>query len=248
MDHDSGTTLTYTQSGPSPITGMRKYVIGIFGVKSVLPENPFPKDFDGWRRDCNADGKPLPGREGKRLADFLEIVKEKQKVDTLSLANVLALRLYTTKSFVLFNQPLRDVAIDAETNEMNALSDGLRKPHPLPLTMNALCDGLKKLRFARQSEVDAPSQADDEQQPQPPSEYSGAGDIELVASMDMRKAYERNETPPADSKVVKLTTLWRGINVKSTETFIKKGGYRIVHTLHATVPVTAHRSLTASAS
>ena len=70
------------------------------------------------------------GRHGETLADF---VSHPHSVKSgLTLAHVLALRLYTSAAYKSINAPLRD--------------RGRQAPHPFPVTVNLIAEGLKRLR------------------------------------------------------------------------------------------------------
>ena len=68
------------------------------------------------------------GHEGMGLDDFLEL--ESSKTAKLKKEHMIAIRLYTSSSYHLFNKPMRD--------RMN--------PHPIKVSVYILTQGLKKLR------------------------------------------------------------------------------------------------------
>jgi hypothetical protein len=68
------------------------------------------------------------GRAGMRLADFMQL-KEVKEAD-LKEAQLVALRFYTSESYLAINKALRSS----------------HKPHPLPATVMCINDGLKALR------------------------------------------------------------------------------------------------------
>ena len=70
------------------------------------------------------------GRNGEKLEDFVNHPNSKRA--ELSLAHVLALRLYTTAAFMSLNTPLRNI----ESKE----------PHPFPVTIRFITEGIKQLR------------------------------------------------------------------------------------------------------
>ena len=96
---------------------------------------------NGWLRDTLPDGRPRDDRKGKRLADFVQ--DERAQKAGLTEGHVLALRLYSTSCYAMFNMPLRDTEKASRKDKRLKLS----KDHPLPLTVSILCDGLKKLRI-----------------------------------------------------------------------------------------------------
>ncbi|KAJ1472091.1 hypothetical protein T484DRAFT_3465715 [Baffinella frigidus] len=73
------------------------------------------------------------GHEGMSLDDFVD--QDRSKLGKLGREHVLALRLYTTSSFSLFNEPLRD----------------RQESHPLRMTVYYLDEALRKLRAVRAS-------------------------------------------------------------------------------------------------
>lgn len=77
------------------------------------------------------------GNDGKTIKDFWE--HEYCKMAGLSLQEVVALRLYTTSSFVAINDPLRSQDV----------------PHPFCMTVYHLSEGLKKLRAVRSEEEES---------------------------------------------------------------------------------------------
>lgn len=77
-----------------------------------------------------ANGKRDAGRNGERLADFVN--HEHSRSSGLSEAHVLALRLYTSAAYKSINAPLRDL--------------NRSKPHPFPVLVSLIADGLKRLR------------------------------------------------------------------------------------------------------
>ena len=68
------------------------------------------------------------GHEGMGLDDFLEL--ESSKTAKLKKEHMIAIRLYTSSSYHLFNKPMRDRT----------------KPHPIKVSVYILTQGLKKLR------------------------------------------------------------------------------------------------------
>jgi hypothetical protein len=70
------------------------------------------------------------GRNGEVLEDFVNHTHSQQA--GLSVAHVLALRLYTTAAFVSLNTPLRDVKSTS--------------PHPFPVTIRFITEAIKQLR------------------------------------------------------------------------------------------------------
>ena len=68
------------------------------------------------------------GRRGETLVDFF--LSEQAHKCNLSIEEVASLRLYTTSTYKLINNPLRDQIF----------------PHPLAITTSYLYSGLKKLR------------------------------------------------------------------------------------------------------
>ena len=104
---------------------------------------------NGWARDRAVDGARLRARqtaagEGMRLVDFAQHPTARSA--RLSVAHVLALRLYTTSCFTSINRPLRALKRDAE--ERTLQPPELATPHPLPCTLFLIYDGLKRLRAA----------------------------------------------------------------------------------------------------
>ncbi len=98
---------------------------------------------NGWKMDCDQiTGEVLPermvddgngGKRGMLLEDFLK--HPNAVACNLSRAEVLALRLYTTKAFLRINNPLRDMKRKAEGRQV-----------PLPVTTYHLNEAVKKLR------------------------------------------------------------------------------------------------------
>jgi len=68
------------------------------------------------------------GHDGMEAKDFQEL--EESKTAGLQLHHVVALRLYTSNSYPLFNDPIREG----------------KKPHPIRVTMYVLDEALKKMR------------------------------------------------------------------------------------------------------
>jgi len=94
-------------------------------LKYILYEPASEKEYPNGVRD--------KGRNGMRLADF---AKHPNAMEAeLNLAEVAALRVYTTAVFMSINNPLRD-------QERNAR----KEPHPLPVTTALIVRGIKKLR------------------------------------------------------------------------------------------------------
>ena len=93
------------------------------------------------RRDCDASGvradRLTPSGEGMLLADFRS--HPHAAAARLTLAHVLALRLYSTAVFTTINQPLR-VATDEKAPK------GRAAQHPFPVTVMLLTEAIKKLR------------------------------------------------------------------------------------------------------
>ena len=82
------------------------------------------------KSNANSDAKIImdKGRRGETLVDFFS--SEQARKCNLSIEEVAALRLYTTSTYKLINNPLRDRVM----------------PHPLAITTFYLYGGLKKLR------------------------------------------------------------------------------------------------------
>jgi hypothetical protein len=80
------------------------------------------------------------GHEGMRLDDFVN--HPNSKIAGLTVAEVVALRLYTTPAFKIINTPLR------ESKE---------EPHPLPVTVVLITSGIKKLRQVKADKASAKS-------------------------------------------------------------------------------------------
>lgn len=76
-------------------------------------------------------------RKGERLCDFHE--KEEAKTCNLTLVEVASLRLYTSSSFSLVNQPLRK-------SSMFTKEQRTENKHPLAFVTYHISNGLKKLR------------------------------------------------------------------------------------------------------
>ena len=98
------------------------------------------------RRDCDSNGALLPERKradgsGMLLKDFVEA--HSSKVANLSMAHVLALRLYTTAAYKSLNNPFR------------ATGAGDRFAHPFPVTMIQIVEGLGRLRAVVAEDGDA---------------------------------------------------------------------------------------------
>lgn len=74
------------------------------------------------------------GNDGKNLLDFVNM--EQALLAKLSLAEVAALRIYTSLLFIFINPPFRNPAC----------RNGFMEPHPLAITVLLISDGLKKLR------------------------------------------------------------------------------------------------------
>lgn len=96
--------------------------------------------------DCDGDGNVRPDRtvtgpdgatRGKRLADFVEEMKQQRpQASRLTTAEVAAIRLYTTAAYKLINDRLRE-------------GDDAAPQHPLPMTVLCLDSGVKKMRIAK---------------------------------------------------------------------------------------------------
>ena len=88
-------------------------------MKQILtnpaPGGPTESDFDA-------------GHDGMTATDFQEL--EESKIAGLKLHHVVALRLYTSNSYPLFNDPIREE----------------KKPHPIRVTMYVLDEALGKMR------------------------------------------------------------------------------------------------------
>ena len=112
------------------------------------------KEFqNGWRRDRAQDGSELPGRQGMKLADFVELPMARRgqleevgsgampaiirrgshAVFSRRQAHVVALRLYTTDAFRALNNPMRNLQCDSGGEPTQPPT--LAAPHPLPVTM-----------------------------------------------------------------------------------------------------------------
>ena len=108
--------------------------------------NNEPSPHNGCKRDCHPEtGELLPNRKrsddlGMTLEDIFDAAIAARQAG-LTLAHVLALRLYTTSAFKSINEPLRKLA------------EGSQEAHPLPCTVYLIYDGLKKLRGARRRSV-----------------------------------------------------------------------------------------------
>ena len=68
--------------------------------------------------------------------------KDESQTAGLRLHHVVALRLYTSNSYPLFNNPMREG----------------KKPHPIRVTMYVLDEALKKMRAAAKAPMQAPLQ------------------------------------------------------------------------------------------
>ena len=98
---------------------------------------------NGWIRDHDEAGNPIPERMGKTLEWF--VAHPKAREAGLKAGHVLALRLYSTKAYININTPLRDWKIDhARQKPVSPIE--LAKPHPLPITIAFLCEGLRLMR------------------------------------------------------------------------------------------------------
>ena len=89
-----------------------------------------------------AHGVRDQGRSGERLIDFA--THTAARAAELSLAHVLALRLYTTPAFSLLNAPLRELQCAEDGSVLNP--PRIREPHRLPTTVTFLSEAIKKLR------------------------------------------------------------------------------------------------------
>jgi hypothetical protein len=158
------------------------------------------------KRDCGKDGQPYPHRKrpdgtGKRFEDFvLEAQKrtepnEPGRESPMKGPHVLALRLYTTSTFVRLNRPLRDRSPDAPQ-------------HPMPITIHYLIDGIKFLRAAAEKEgnesVDLFRGMKDVAAPE---DFMRLGGTELApmsttTSLDVAVAYARSHS----SLIFKIST------------------------------------------
>jgi hypothetical protein len=100
----------------------------ISNLHYVLCMEATPQDTTG-----NDGGKQKrdSGRKGERLKQFHQ--KEQAKQSKLLLDEVAALRLYTSTSFSLVNDPLRG-------------QKGKKDKHPLAATVVSISEGLQKLR------------------------------------------------------------------------------------------------------
>ena len=106
--------------------------------------------------DCDANGDVHTGRivaphgekrRGMRLKDFW--AHEKARTAELSMAEVAALRMYTTAMYASINNPLRDL----KRREA-------KRPHPLPLTVMHIKEGVLKLRAVGAEGADANASID----------------------------------------------------------------------------------------
>jgi hypothetical protein len=109
-----------------------EYVLnGRAGSSAALFENsPYPRDCD--ENGTREDRLTLTG-EGMTLDDF--VAHPDSLAANLSRAHVLALRLYTSATYKVINDPLRGLA-----------SGERALPHDLPVTVAFIQDAIKKLR------------------------------------------------------------------------------------------------------
>ena len=96
----------------------------------TFPNSPHPRDCD--ENGLRPDRRTASG-DGMTLADFVSDPNSREA--ELEEAHVLALRLYTTRAFLLINIPLRDLGRH-ERGEA----------HPLPVTVAFLAEAIRRLR------------------------------------------------------------------------------------------------------
>ena len=101
----------------------------------IFKNSPYP-------RDCDAHGvlaeRLTATGEGMALEDFAKHPIAMRS--SLSLAHILALRLYTTAAYTHINNPLR-----------------AGERHPLPVTVALIAEGIKKLRAKKAAAADSSS-------------------------------------------------------------------------------------------
>jgi hypothetical protein len=179
-------------------------------------------------------GKYDEGREGNpRLADFAEMKEAKDA--ELSVANTLALRLYTSPAYGSLNDPLRDFdevcQCDAKlwcksSSPFSVLKNGalecpvcgtkkhearhcMKSKHPFPATILHVRDAILKLRA-----VDAAKEAE--------------GAARNGAAVSGGSADSAHGGAGSGSQGAAAQTLWRGIkNVNMPESFMSGGGVEL---------------------
>jgi hypothetical protein len=92
--------------------------------------SPHPRDCD--ENGLRSDRRTATG-DGMTLADFVAAPNSREA--ELEEAHVLALRLYTTRAYLLINNPLRDLGRHEKG-----------EAHPLPVTVAFLAEAIRRLR------------------------------------------------------------------------------------------------------
>jgi hypothetical protein len=105
----------------------------------TFPNSPHPRDCD--ENGLRPDRRTASG-DGMTLADFVAAPNSREA--ELEEAHVLALRLYTTRAYLLINIPLRDLGRH-ERGE----------PHPLPVTVAFLTEAIRRLRAVGAKQANA---------------------------------------------------------------------------------------------
>jgi len=108
---------------------------------TTFPNSPHPRDCD--ENGLRPDRRTASG-DGMTLADFVSDPNSREA--ELEEAHVLALRLYTTRAYLLINIPLRDLGRH-ERGE----------PHPLPVTVAFLTEAIRRLRAVGAKQANARS-------------------------------------------------------------------------------------------
>ena len=107
----------------------------------TFPNSPHPRDCD--ENGLRSDRRTASG-DGMTLADFVAAPNSREA--ELEEAHVLALRLYTTRAYLLINIPLRDLGRH-ERGEA----------HPLPVTVAFLAEAIRRLRAVGAKQANARS-------------------------------------------------------------------------------------------
>ena len=103
----------------------------------------FPRDCDanGVRSDRKIKDESRPeGYRGMQLNDFVQLPEARRA--HLSIAEVFALRVYTTRAYIVLNQPFTEL----RQNTSRSGRESWTAEHPFPNTVMCIYEALKKLR------------------------------------------------------------------------------------------------------